>query len=199
MTTPHDLANQYGNVDVSQIPEGFAHVNEKRLGPLCHKLKIDFVPAMCGFRKVYGGYKAIIEGVVVSANDLSTLMNAIDDRAARRKTPEQRAAAKRKRQERETARFAAEIRRDFPSMPESEEIEIAEWSCEIGSGRVGRSSTADDPVMAAVVAHVRHNYTDYDKLLRDGDREFARDMVGDKISQIIDEWRKPQQATEEKQ
>ena len=50
----------------------------------------------------------------------------------------------------------------------------------------------DDPYMAAAVAYVRHNYTDYDDLLRSGmDRYEARDEVGQQIAAVIREWEKP--------
>lgn len=61
--------------------------------------------------------------------------------------------------------FAESIRLRFPGCPADEALNIAKHACEVGSGRVGRSSTADDPVRAAVVAHVRHEHTDYDELL----------------------------------
>lgn len=73
-----------------------------------------------------------------------------------------------------------------------------------------------DPIMAAVVAHVRHHYTNYEKLLRKGvgdldpfligeDRREAleelrdnvRRMVGNEIARKIGEWQRGQKETEE--
>jgi hypothetical protein len=43
---------------------------------------------------------------------------------------------------------------------------------------------------AAVVAAVRHQHTEYDKLLERGmDRAEARESVGDKIDEILAAWR----------
>lgn len=100
---------------------------------------------------------------------------------------------KQKRQERECKKFARQIRERFPSMPRKEEYRIAKHACEIGSGRIGRSRAAEkygvDRVMAAVVAHIRHKYTDYEDLLATGmDRDEARYEVRWKIREIIERW-----------
>jgi len=80
-------------------------------------------------------------------------------------------------------------------MPHGEEYEVAEHSCKVGSGRVGRRSYSDedvDVVMAAVVAHIRHTRTDYDDRLRNRqsweDRDDIRHEVGDKIAKIVRQW-----------
>jgi hypothetical protein len=97
-----------------------------------------------------------------------------------------------KKEQREIARFAARILAEFPGCPAEEAEEIAQHACVTGSGRVGRSRTADDPVRAAVVAHVRHAHTDYDKLLFAGtEREDARDMVRDDITAVLRGWEVP--------
>ena len=62
---------------------------------------------------------------------------------------------------------------------------------------MGRSRTAEDPVRAAVVAHVRHEHTDYDDLMdsSEGDREeradhrnWARGRVRAEIDAVLKEW-----------
>ncbi len=70
-----------------------------------------------------------------------------------------------RRQERDIEVFTESILLRFPACPRDEALAIAQRACEVGSGRVGRSSTADDPVRAAVVAHIRHQHTDYDTML----------------------------------
>ncbi len=70
---------------------------------------------------------------------------------------------------------------------------IAEHACLKHSGRVGRSAAAKefDPkaVRLAVIAHIRHNYTNYDLLLaRYGDRELARMEVHDHVERILSQW-----------
>lgn len=99
------------------------------------------------------------------------------------------AAERHQRQERDIARFTARIREDYPQCPEGTIEAIAEHTCEIGSRRVGRSRTADNPVKAAVIAYIRHNHTDYDGLLSSGyERDEAREMVIDQIFEILDRW-----------
>jgi hypothetical protein len=103
-----------------------------------------------------------------------------------------------RRQRRDAERFAARIRETFPRCPAATAAAIAGHACEIGSGRVGRSSTADDPVRAAVIAHIRHAYTDYDAIM-DGEmiydresaadaRDYARRAVRGVIAAVLVEW-----------
>jgi hypothetical protein len=108
----------------------------------------------------------------------------------------ERLVERRKRQqEREIAVFCTSIRQRFPGCPAEEAREIAEHTCEVGSGRVGRSSVADDPVRAAAVAHIRHKHTEYDELLDTciegwmgfDDRQMARDYARKKVRGQIDE------------
>lgn len=105
-----------------------------------------------------------------------------------------------RQQEREVVAFLDSILKRFPGCPADEAREIAAHACEVGSGRVGRSSTADDPVRAAVVAHIRHVHTDYDDLLdsrieswmdfadRQEVRAEAREHVSDQIDEILGRW-----------
>jgi hypothetical protein len=60
----------------------------------------------------------------------------------------------------------------------------------IGSGHVGRSSSAHDPVQLAVLAYARHNHTAYESCLGDRDEypELKRDF-NTKAGEIIDGWR----------
>jgi hypothetical protein len=58
------------------------------------------------------------------------------------------------------------IRRRYASMPEGEEFVIAKHATQPGSGRVGLSTTALDPVRLAVSAHVRWTRTDYAEIRR---------------------------------
>jgi hypothetical protein len=78
--------------------------------------------------------------------------------------------------------FARRTRKLFPGYPSGRERVIAEHACLKYSGRVGRSEAAkaydEDAVRLAVVAHVRHVETPYDRLLASGlDRVEARRRV----------------------
>ena len=91
------------------------------------------------------------------------------------------------------ARMAGEIRRLFPGCPKKRATAIAEHAALRGSGRVGRSAAAraldERAITLAVVASVRHEDTDYDRLLMTGiPREDARDRVRPVIDQVLDTW-----------
>lgn len=214
----------YENCDIIHgVPAGFDHVPGKRLALLCRRHRIKFAPALGGFDgdRRYG-YKPVLDGVVVRKRTAQRLQKLIEERKARSRvsTPAQRRAAKQCRQKRDTDRFLAELTFRFPSCPTDEARKIARRATEIGSGRVGRSRTADDAVKAAVVAHIRHEHTDYDAILdefavarraefaemrdrvyrpywgerddaRAGDPAEARDAVSAEISAVLQRWQSP--------
>jgi hypothetical protein len=184
--------NDYGNIDISSgVPPGLAYVEGKRLTVTCRSLGIECAPAMTGWVRGWRGPKPDLTGVVVHEKDEATLRAAIERRNQRRRTPAQKAEAKRRRQAKEAAVFAAQILARFPGMPEGEAASIASRATEIGSGRVGRSGRAKDPVLAAVIAHARHRHTDYELDLEAGvERHEARRMAGEQIAAILDQWRR---------
>ncbi|MDD2521516.1 MAG: DUF2293 domain-containing protein [Anaerolineaceae bacterium] len=92
-------------------------------------------------------------------------------------------------------RFAARVRELHPGIPKVIETAIAEHACLKYSERVGRSAAAKrldaEAVELAVIAHIRHTQTDYDRLLASGmDRRTARDEVRDTIDHFLKEWEK---------
>lgn len=198
------IANIYGNVDIRNgLSARYRHVPGDRLQPLCRKLGIRYAPALVDIRKSRFGSRPLTDGVVVSQRSVGKLLAEIQAREHRRRSPEQLARDRERRQERDILAFAQRIRSMFPSIPEHEEHQIAAHACLIGSGRVGRSTTADDPVYAAVVAHVRHRYTDYEERLdklnegpqsnedRQWNRIEARNEVRNQIEDVLDQWLKP--------
>ena len=93
-----------------------------------------------------------------------------------------------------TQTVAATIAEQFPGCPAGEAQQIAAWTCQKHSGRVGRSAAAKqldpDALLLAVQAHVRHNHTPYDALLmRLGDRNAARASVRAAIDAVLRRWR----------
>ncbi|MBU0729207.1 MAG: DUF2293 domain-containing protein [Proteobacteria bacterium] len=89
--------------------------------------------------------------------------------------------------------FANRVRELFPGCPAGREKFIAEHACRKYSGRVGRSSSAkaldEEAVRLAVVAHIRHQETDYDELLlRGDDRVSAREQVRARIDGVLQRW-----------
>ena len=91
------------------------------------------------------------------------------------------------------AAFAEAIRRQFPGCPADDERTIAAHACEKYSGRVGRSAGAKelDPekVRAAVVAHIRHVHTEYDRLLASNvPRREARERIAGTVGRVLARW-----------
>ncbi|WPG99498.1 Hypothetical protein R9X50_00231300 [Acrodontium crateriforme] len=83
------------------------------------------------------------------------------------------------------------IKELFPRIPAEDLNDIVERAWEEGSSRVGTSTDLElsRRVQLAVVARIRHTYTDYDKLLRAFDWKDARQIVeGECLNKLI-EWR----------
>ena len=79
----------------------------------------------------------------------------------------------------------------FPRSPSTETAQIVNRFLKKHSGRVGRTGTLGiaKKVRLAVRAHIRHQHTVYDKLLRQGmAREDARKAVCSKIADIARSW-----------
>ncbi len=91
------------------------------------------------------------------------------------------------------AAFAEAIRRQFPGCPADDGRTIAGHACEKHSGRVGRSAAAKEleekAVRLAVVAHVRHVHTEYDRLLAANvPRREARERIAETVGRVIARW-----------
>jgi hypothetical protein len=92
-------------------------------------------------------------------------------------------------------RFARRVRELFPDCPAGAERVVAEHACLRYSGRVGRSAAAktldEMAVRLAVIAHVRHDKTSYDKLLAEGcDRHEARRQVEIQVGSVLAAWQR---------
>lgn len=91
------------------------------------------------------------------------------------------------------AQFAQRLRELFPGCPAGREKKIAEHACLKYSGRIGRSAAAkqldEAAIRLAVIAHIRHRETRYDKLLMRGySRSAARAEIESEIVQILHQW-----------
>jgi hypothetical protein len=92
--------------------------------------------------------------------------------------------------------FARRLRELFPGCPSAREHAIAEHACLKYSGRVGRSAAAksydEGAVHLAVLSHIRHVETPYDKLLASGqDRHEARRAIDAQVRSILAAWQWP--------
>ena len=108
-----------------------------------------------------------------------------------------REAARREAEDQELVReMGGKIRALFPGCPPSEALAIARHAAERGSGRVGRSAAGraldEGALRLAVIASIRHNHTDYDKLLMRGlEWSQVRWAVEDKIQEVLSSWENP--------
>jgi hypothetical protein len=117
--------------------------------------------------------------------------------AAAREQQRARAAVRREGEDREyVAAFAERVKALFPGCPTSEAREIAAHACAKHSGRVGRTAAAKElepeMVRLAVIAHVRHLHTDYDRIIsRTRDKRGSRARIKDTVAAVLREWEQP--------
>jgi hypothetical protein len=134
------------------------------------------------------------QGILVEEEALAQAeRECLDDQAARECRREREAVRREELDLQYVRAFAERVRALFPRCPAGREQVIADHACRKYSGRVGRSALAkcldDEAVRMAVVAHVRHAETDYDKLLTQGfDRSDARREVQERLDRILDAW-----------
>src|SRR5256885_263190 len=140
-------------------------------------------------RKRYERQGLLVEERALELAEVECLADA-DMRARRR---EREAERRVELDETFVDRFAAKIREAFPRIVAGREQKIAEHACLKYSGRIGRSALGkkmdDLAVRLAVIAHIRHNETNYDELLGRGwERSEARAAVGDAVDEILIYW-----------
>ena len=100
---------------------------------------------------------------------------------------------RREEEDRRHLEFAGAVRARFPGCPPGEELEIARYSLCKGTGRVGRVAVSegylDEAVELAVVSHIRHRFTCYERLLARGvKREEARELIREELSAVLRGW-----------
>ncbi|KAK3956937.1 hypothetical protein QBC32DRAFT_57073 [Pseudoneurospora amorphoporcata] len=106
-------------------------------------------------------------------------------------TAAKRAEAVQKRDAAIEGDFKEALKRLFPNTPEESIPKLVSHALKKRSRRVGRSGTVqlDDKVKLAVRAHIRHQHTDYEQLLRQGTtREEARKQVFSKLNEVARLW-----------
>ena len=143
-------------------------------------------------RKRYERQGLLVEERALELAEAECLADA-DLRARRREREAERRA---ELDETFVDRFAAKIREAFPRIVAGREQKIAEHACLKYSGRIGRSALGkkmdDLAVRLAVIAHIRHNETNYDELLGSGwERSDARGAVAEQVDAILNRWHAP--------
>ena len=140
-------------------------------------------------RKRYERQGLLVEAQALEEAERECLAD-IEARDRRRK----REATRRAKLDREyVERFALRVRELFPRCTTGSEIAIAEHACLKYSGRIGRSAGAkslnEEAIRLAVIAHIRHAETPYDKLLARGfERWEAREQVTAAVDQVLAQW-----------
>jgi hypothetical protein len=135
------------------------------------------------------------QGLLVEQDALEKAETAcIADAPARAAKAQARAAAAQVADRQYVERFAEEVRRQYPACPAGRERLIAEHACRKYSDRIGRTAAAktfDGRVIdLAVLAHIRHAETEYDRLLTQGvDRHEARSRVAGQVDAVVRRWR----------
>ncbi|KAL1892003.1 hypothetical protein Sste5346_007347 [Sporothrix stenoceras] len=100
----------------------------------------------------------------------TTIVQAV--RAAEKATRAARHDATAKRDAALAATFKKALLARYPKVPADTVPEIVQHALKKRQRRVARTSTLDEDqrVQLAVRAHIRHRWTDYDKILREGDK-----------------------------
>ncbi len=139
------------------------------------------------------------QGLLVEAQALELAeTECLADSDARQRRQERAAIRRAELDEEYVAQFARKVRELYPGCPAGRENAIAEHACLKYSGRVGRSAAAKDlepeAIRLAVIAHIRHAETNYDRLLGGGyDRQDARARVTGDIDRVLERWKLPKQ------
>jgi hypothetical protein len=137
------------------------------------------------------------QGILVEAEAIEKAeTECLGDAERRKRQAERRALQAAELDEVFVQQFAEAIRQQFPKCPIADANRIAEHACLRSSGRVGRTAAAKqfdpEPIYLAVVAAVRHEFTDYDILLLKGiERSEARSRVRNKVEKKLREWGAP--------
>jgi len=134
------------------------------------------------------------QGLLVESQALEQVENeCLADAEVRTRRREREAERRAEIDQEYVKRFAARVRELYPQCPLEREMVIAEHACLKYSGRVGRTaaakSLADEAVDLAVIAHIRHAETQYDRFLRRcWDRRDARAGVADEVRRVRAKW-----------
>jgi hypothetical protein len=145
------------------------------------------------FSRSRGRYER--RGVLVEKPALEKAEQECSEDASERAKARAIGATRRQEQDRELIdRMTVEIGKLFLRCPPGEAAAIAAHTATRNSGRVGRTAAGrnldEGALTAAVIAAVRHKYTEYDELMAAGaDRTLARQQVAGRVQEILAAWR----------
>jgi hypothetical protein len=144
------------------------------------------------FSRSRGHYER--QGILIEEAALEAAEEECVEDAPERRAERERDKMRRAEQDRDLTGLMTEaILKQFPGCPSGEARAIAAHTTVRGSGRVGRTSAGraleEEALTAAVVAAIRHKYTDYDQLLMEGySRLEARQIIRDAVDRVIERW-----------
>jgi hypothetical protein len=133
-------------------------------------------------------------GLLVSRQSIDEAEDSMLQDADKRQSQREVAAVRREQADVAlVAKMTGVIARLFPRCPAASAKVIAQHTAQRGSGRIGRSAAgreADErAVRLAVIAHIRHEHTDYDSLLMNGvPRDEARRRIRLTVDQVASQW-----------
>ncbi|MDJ0703976.1 MAG: DUF2293 domain-containing protein [Leptolyngbyaceae cyanobacterium MO_188.B28] len=136
------------------------------------------------------------QGILIEESALKKAEEECLADAEVRQRRRERDAIKREHRDAEyIAEFSRRISAQYPSCPAEEAKIIADHACRKYSGRVGRSAAAKEfapeAITLAVIAHIRHQHTNYDELLTQGCARFeARSQVHSHVQEALESWRR---------
>lgn len=140
-------------------------------------------------RKRYERQGLLVEEQALEKAEAESLADA----EVRKRRSEREAVRREELDQQYVEQFSRRIREFYPWCPAGREREIAEHACLKYSGRVGRTAFAkkldEEAIRLAVMAHLRHEETQYDEYLMKGcERWEARALVQVKIEQQLEKW-----------
>jgi hypothetical protein len=174
--------------DLEYLPAGDAALTRRATK---YSQRVAVVVRFSRSRGRYERQGILVERIALEKAERECVEDA-DERAAARV----RGAERRREQDRElVVQMVKQIKNLFPGCPSREAAAIAEHTAARGSGRVGRSEAGRNlekrALTLVVAAAVRHNHTEYDKLLASGvDRAAARERITGEVEEILAAWRK---------
>lgn len=134
------------------------------------------------------------QGLLVEVEALERAeQECLADEEVRAQRREREAARRAELDQQYVQQFAERVRELYPHCPPGREVVIAEHACLKYSGRVGRSAAAksfdEQAIRLAVLAHIRHTETPYDRLLASGyERREARAQVEGTVAGVLSRW-----------
>ncbi|CAA9964897.1 DUF2293 domain containing protein [Pyrenophora teres f. maculata] len=172
---------------VSAKPKNKMHTDPAKLSHHVHRVGHHFPMRIIELACSKFGYDYVIRKGLRKTNDrenwIARRFEAYSSRQANHEGPTT---------ERETKIYIHDaVREMFPKIPETDLQAIVNHAFEEGTDRVGNAKglSLARRVQLAVVAHIRHMYTDYDKLLKSAGWQAARAQVEHVSLAKLKEWR----------